>query len=57
VLDAEHSCMTLRGARKESSRMVTLASAGIFQADASARRDVLDLLGAGASAGRSGRAR
>jgi len=45
LLDAEHTCMTLRGARKEGSRLVTLATQGVFEADAGARRDVLDLLG------------
>jgi len=44
LLDAEHTCMTLRGARKEGSRLVTVASSGMY-ADAAARREVLDLLG------------
>lgn len=47
VLEAEHTCMTLRGVRKEESRLVTLASAGLWAKDATARRDVLDLLKAG----------
>jgi len=44
LLDAEHTCMTLRGARKEGSRLVTLAGAGVYE-DAAARREVLALLG------------
>jgi GTP cyclohydrolase I len=47
ILEAEHTCMTLRGVRKESSRLVTLAASGCYEADASARRDVLDLLARG----------
>ena len=44
LLDAEHTCMTLRGTRKEGSRLVTVASSGVY-ADAAARREVLDQLG------------
>ena len=44
LLDAEHTCMTLRGARKEGSRLVTLAGAGVYDEPAG-RREVLDLLG------------
>lgn len=44
VLDAEHTCMTLRGARKESSRLTTMAASGIYETDPSARREVLQLL-------------
>lgn len=44
VLQAEHTCMTLRGVRKERSEMITVASAGVFEGDAAARREVLDLL-------------
>jgi GTP cyclohydrolase I len=45
LLEAEHTCMTLRGVRKEQSRMVTLVTAGVYEHDAAARRDVLELLG------------
>jgi GTP cyclohydrolase I len=44
LLDAEHTCMTLRGTRKEGSRLVTVASSGVY-ADPAARREVIDLLG------------
>ena len=43
-MEAEHTCMTLRGVRKEQSRMTTLASAGIYSTDPGARGEVLDLL-------------
>lgn len=44
LLDAEHTCMTLRGARKESSRLTTTAASGIYETDPSARSEVLHLL-------------
>jgi GTP cyclohydrolase I len=43
-LSAEHTCMTLRGVRKEQSRMTTVATAGLYDDDAAARREILDLL-------------
>lgn len=45
VLEAEHTCMTLRGARKESSRMLTWTATGLYERDPGARREVLDMLG------------
>jgi GTP cyclohydrolase I len=47
VLDAEHTCMTLRGVRKEGSRLVTYAATGLWADDVSARREILDLLAPG----------
>jgi GTP cyclohydrolase I len=44
LLEASHTCMTLRGARKEGSRLVTLATAGVFAHDAAARGQVLELI-------------
>ena len=44
LLQAEHTCMTLRGARKEGSRLVTLASSGVYRDDAAARAEVLALV-------------
>ena len=44
LLQAEHTCMTCRGVRKERSRMVTLAATGLWREDAAARREVLGLL-------------
>lgn len=54
VLEAEHTCMTLRGVRKEGSRLVTSAATGSFDADPSARREVFELLAAARGAGVSG---
>lgn len=47
LLEAEHTCMTLRGVRKEGSRLVTEAARGVFRDDPDARREVLAVLGAG----------
>jgi GTP cyclohydrolase I len=44
LLEAEHTCMTVRGVRKEQGRMVTLSSAGIYRDDAVARGEILALL-------------
>jgi len=46
--------MTLRGVRKEESRMITVAGAGIYETDTAARKEILALLsgpGRGASLG------
>ena len=43
-LQAEHTCMTLRGVRKEQSRMTTLATSGLYESDADARREILEEL-------------
>ena len=47
VIDAEHTCMTLRGVRKEGSRLVTYQATGAWASDSAARREVLDLLAPG----------
>ena len=44
LLEAEHTCMTIRGVRKQGSRMVTLASAGCFESDPAMRAEVISLL-------------
>ncbi len=46
IFRAEHTCMTLRGVRKEQSRMMTVATTGIYADDATARAEVMGLLGA-----------
>ena len=46
VLDAEHGCVTARGARQERSSTVTVASRGAL-ADPAARAEVISLIGAG----------
>jgi GTP cyclohydrolase IA len=44
VLQASHSCMTIRGIRKPGSEMVTSALRGTFKRDARTRAEVLDLM-------------
>ena len=47
VLDAEHTCMTLRGVRKEGSRLLTYAATGEWDTNVAARGEILDLLAPG----------
>lgn len=49
LLEAEHTCMTLRGVRKESSRLVTMAAAGALKRDAAERREILRVLAPGSA--------
>jgi GTP cyclohydrolase I len=44
VLEASHSCMTIRGIRKPGSMMVTSALHGIFKRDPKSRNEVLSLM-------------
>lgn len=44
ALEAEHTCMTLRGVRKTGSRLLTWAARGVWSADPMARREILDRL-------------
>ena len=44
VLQASHSCMTIRGIRKPGSMMVTSALRGSFKKDARTRAEVLHLM-------------
>lgn len=44
VLEAEHTCMTIRGVRKKGSKMLTLASAGCYRSDPALRGEVINLL-------------
>ena len=44
VLEAEHTCMTMRGVRKERSRLLSVAARGQYDTDTGARREALDLL-------------
>jgi len=48
VLQASHSCMTIRGIKKPGSLMVTSALRGIFKKDARSRNEVLSLMHQGA---------
>lgn len=44
VLEASHSCMTIRGIKKPGSSMVTSALRGIFMKDPRTRSEVLSLM-------------
>jgi GTP cyclohydrolase I len=44
ILDAQHTCMTLRGVRKEQSRMVTTVAAGLYERDEAARARLIELM-------------
>ena len=44
-ITAKHLCMTMRGVKKENSKIVTTVSRGIFKEDSSRRIEVLSLLG------------
>ena len=44
VMSAEHLCMSIRGARKPGSKIVTTASRGSLRTQAAARQDLLALL-------------
>jgi GTP cyclohydrolase I len=43
IVDATHSCMTLRGVRKPGSSVVTSALRGTFLSDQASRSEVLSL--------------
>jgi GTP cyclohydrolase I len=47
VLEAAHSCMTIRGIKKPGSVMVTSALRGIFKRDPRSRAEVLSLMRSG----------
>jgi len=44
VLEASHSCTTIRGVKKPGSQMVTSALRGIFRRDPKSRSEVLSLM-------------
>jgi GTP cyclohydrolase I len=44
VLEASHSCMTIRGIKKPGSIMVTSALRGIFRKDPKTRSEILSLM-------------
>jgi len=47
VLEASHSCMTIRGIKKPGSVMVTSALRGIFKRDPRSRNEILSLMHSG----------
>lgn len=44
IIEAVHTCMTIRGAKKHGSTMVTSALRGIFKENPSSRTEVLSLM-------------
>ncbi len=44
VIEASHSCMTIRGIKKPGSSMVTSALRGIFRKDSRSRNEIISLL-------------
>jgi GTP cyclohydrolase I len=44
VIEATHTCMTIRGAKKHGSTMVTSALRGIFKENAASRSEILTLI-------------
>ena len=44
VLEASHSCMTIRGIKKSGATMVTSALRGLFRSDPRSRNEILSLL-------------
>src|SRR5678809_939757 len=44
VVEAVHTCMTIRGAKKHGSTMVTSALRGIFKENAASRSEILSLI-------------
>ena len=44
VIEASHSCMTIRGIRKPNSEMVTSALRGLFKTDPRSRAEVIGLM-------------
>jgi GTP cyclohydrolase I len=44
VIEAEHTCMTIRGAKKQGSVMVTSALRGIFKDNPASRAEILSLI-------------
>lgn len=52
TMDAEHLCMTLRGARKRGTRVVTFAATGVFRSRPGLRAEFLRLAGGAGSRAR-----
>jgi len=44
VLEATHTCMTIRGVRKPDSLCVTSAMKGVFRTNLSTRSEVMQLI-------------
>jgi GTP cyclohydrolase I len=44
VIEASHSCMTIRGVKKPGSKMVTSSMKGLFRSNLSSRAEVMQLI-------------
>lgn len=44
IVKAKHLCMTMRGSKKENSRIITMASRGCFENDPTRRLEIINLL-------------
>jgi GTP cyclohydrolase I len=44
VIEASHSCMTIRGVRKPGSVCVTSAMRGVFRSNLSSRSEIMNLI-------------
>ena len=44
IIEAEHTCMTIRGIRKPGSQMVTSAMRGLFKTNLATRNEAINLL-------------
>jgi GTP cyclohydrolase I len=44
ILEAEHTCMTIRGVKKPGSKMVTSAIRGLFKTNLATRTEAINLL-------------
>ncbi|MHC4986182.1 MAG: GTP cyclohydrolase I FolE [Planctomycetota bacterium] len=47
IIEAEHTCMTIRGIRKPGSMMVTSAMRGLFKSNVATRNEAINLLAGG----------
>jgi GTP cyclohydrolase I len=44
IIEASHTCMTIRGVRKENSLCTTSAMRGLFQSNQSTRNELMALV-------------
>jgi GTP cyclohydrolase I len=44
IIEAEHSCMSLRGIKKPGSKTITTDARGVYKEDATLRAELLTLI-------------